>query len=84
MLSLPSQALSPEPPLSEADFYRNYFLGETVYITWNVTWAQVSLRLSPAFDWGTVYATLLSVFLPPAFLWLDIPLRVESCVPDRN
>jgi hypothetical protein len=49
-----------EPPYSEPDFYRNYILGETVDLAWTVPWVRVTLRLSPSFDWGTVYGYLLS------------------------
>jgi len=53
-----------EPPVDQGDFYRTYYLGQTVHITWNESaglWPTVNLRVGPAFIWNTSYAVLLSM-----------------------
>lgn len=61
-MSFPGMSFT-EPPLDQEDFYRTYYLGQTVNIAWNESsgfWPTVNLRIGPAFEWSTIYAVLLS------------------------
>src|ERR1700761_8064165 len=58
-----------EPPVDNPDYTRTYEIGQVVFITWNISWPRVHLRLDPLsstdnFLYGVTYAVLIGLFLP--------------------
>jgi hypothetical protein len=85
VLSLAEMSFT-EPPVDQGDFYRTYYLGQTVNVAWNESsglWPTVNLRIGPAFMWSTSYAVLLSthrlsLFVSQSLYQPDIKTRQRT------